>query len=246
MRNIVFIVVTLAAAFGIVAVAQEQVEVQVASSHAVALEPRGNTVSRSSTRPIIEESGEIQRLKARADAEKRLAMMEARREKMRRQRLAERREERRQERLAEQPQPVVVPTPVEKPKPQPTPQPTGLSMAECPSGSSVESGLVQNAIEVHRAVCANFPSITVYGGLRPGDTGSYHSTGQAVDIMVSGELGWSVAQFLMDNREALGVHQLIYSQKIWTVERSGEGWRWMEDRGSTTANHYDHVHVSVY
>jgi len=25
-----------------------------------------------------------------------------------------------------------------------------------------------------------------------------------------------------------------------------EGWRLMPDRGSTTANHYDHVHVSVY
>ncbi|MDQ1640746.1 MAG: hypothetical protein QOJ90_97, partial [Actinomycetota bacterium] len=28
--------------------------------------------------------------------------------------------------------------------------------------------------------------------------------------------------------------------------RSSEGWRPMADRGSTTANHYDHVHVSVY
>jgi hypothetical protein len=30
------------------------------------------------------------------------------------------------------------------------------------------------------------------------------------------------------------------------VERSSEGWRYMSDRGSTTANHYDHVHVSVF
>jgi hypothetical protein len=30
------------------------------------------------------------------------------------------------------------------------------------------------------------------------------------------------------------------------VQRSAEGWRWMEDRGSTTANHYDHVHATVY
>jgi hypothetical protein len=27
--------------------------------------------------------------------------------------------------------------------------------------------------------------------------------------------------------------------------RASEGWRYMEDRGSTTANHYDHVHVST-
>ena len=32
----------------------------------------------------------------------------------------------------------------------------------------------------------------------------------------------------------------------WTVQRADDGWRWMEDRGSTTANHYDHVHVTVY
>ncbi|MEP7157788.1 MAG: SH3 domain-containing protein, partial [Chloroflexota bacterium] len=37
-----------------------------------------------------------------------------------------------------------------------------------------------------------------------------------------------------------------WSQRIWSVQRSSEGWRPMADRGSTTANHYDHVHVSVY
>jgi len=32
----------------------------------------------------------------------------------------------------------------------------------------------------------------------------------------------------------------------WGAIRSGEGWRYMPSRGSATANHYDHVHVSVY
>jgi hypothetical protein len=27
--------------------------------------------------------------------------------------------------------------------------------------------------------------------------------------------------------------------------RAGEGWRAMPDRGSATANHYDHVHIAV-
>jgi hypothetical protein len=39
---------------------------------------------------------------------------------------------------------------------------------------------------------------------------------------------------------------VIYAQKIWSVKRGGEGWRGMSDRGSVTANHYDHVHVSTY
>jgi hypothetical protein len=38
----------------------------------------------------------------------------------------------------------------------------------------------------------------------------------------------------------------MYSQRIWSVERSSEGWRYVEDRGSATANHYDHVHVTTY
>jgi hypothetical protein len=122
-----------------------------------------------------------------------------------------------------------------------------VSQAACKSGSSVESGLTQDAIRVHRAICAMFPDITSYGGLRSGDSGSEHSTGHALDIMInsSGE-GQEIADWLKANYKKLGVSQLIWSQHIWTVQRSSEGWRAMEDRGSATANHYDHVHVTVY
>lgn len=122
----------------------------------------------------------------------------------------------------------------------------GLSDAPCPSGSDVEDGLVSNAIAVHRAVCAEFPEVTSYGGLRPGDDGE-HGTGQALDIMIpDSETGDAIAEFVRANYSALGVGEVIWAQHIWTVERSSEGWRWMEDRGSDTANHYDHVHVTVY
>jgi SH3 domain-containing protein len=135
-----------------------------------------------------------------------------------------------------------------KPKPEDTSggDTGGLSTAACASGSDVESGLVENAIAVHRAVCAEFPEITSYYGLRPGDDGE-HGTGQAIDIMITDSAtGDAVAEFVQDNYSALGVSEIIWSQQIWTVERSSEGWRWMEDRGSDTANHYDHVHVTVY
>jgi hypothetical protein len=121
-----------------------------------------------------------------------------------------------------------------------------ISQAACKSGSSVEDGLTEDAIRVHRAICAKFPDITSYGGLRSGDSGSEHSSGHALDIMVSGSEGQEVADWLHANYKKLGVSQLIWQQHIWTVQRSSEGWRAMEDRGSTTANHYDHVHVSVY
>ena len=64
--------------------------------------------------------------------------------------------------------------------------------------------------------------------------------------MVSGDRGWQVANFVRENYVALGVSYVIYSQSIWSVERGGEGWRGMSSRGSATANHYDHVHVSVF
>ncbi|GAA0573195.1 SH3 domain-containing protein [Kribbella sandramycini] len=122
----------------------------------------------------------------------------------------------------------------------------GISQSACKSGSSVESGLTKDAIRVHRAVCAKFPSITSYGGMRAGDSGSEHSTGRALDIMVSGSLGQEVADWLKANYRKLGISELLWEQHIWTVQRSSEGWRAMEDRGGATANHYDHVHVSVY
>ena len=64
--------------------------------------------------------------------------------------------------------------------------------------------------------------------------------------MITGETGWAVAEFLRANYSSLGIEYIIFSQQMWSVERAGEGWRGMSDRGSTTANHYDHVHVTVY
>lgn len=113
----------------------------------------------------------------------------------------------------------------------------------CTNGSSVSSGVHTGVVLVHEAVCANFPQITSYGTFR-GD--GEHAQGRAVDVMISGETGWEVADFLRANYAALDIEYIIYSQNIWSVDRAGEGWRSMSDRGSITANHYDHVHVTVY
>jgi hypothetical protein len=115
--------------------------------------------------------------------------------------------------------------------------------ASCTNGTTVPAGVSPNIVAVHQAVCANFPEITTYGTFR-GD--GEHAQGIAVDIMVSGDRGWQVAEFVRAHYAELGVSYVIYSQRIWSVERAGEGWRYMSDRGSTTANHYDHVHVTTY
>ena len=73
-----------------------------------------------------------------------------------------------------------------------------------------------------------------------------HGAGLALDIMCTGSLGDAVAAYVRAHAGELGVSEVIWAQRIWTVQRGGEGWRPMSDRGSSTANHYDHVHVSVY
>ena len=121
----------------------------------------------------------------------------------------------------------------------------GISDAPCSKSSGIESGLVSNGVKVYRAICAAFPEVTSFGGRR--GSNDFHGSGRAVDNMISDSAaGWRLANWLRANASKLGVSEVIYSQKIWTVQRSGEGWRGMSDRGSSTANHYDHVHVSVY
>jgi hypothetical protein len=121
----------------------------------------------------------------------------------------------------------------------------GISGAPCPSGSSVESGLTPDAIRVHRALCHRYPQFTSFLGRRT--SSGYHGEGRALDCMISDtSAGWAAAKWVRANAKSLGVSEVIYRQQIWTVQRSSDGWRSMSDRGSPTANHMDHVHVSVY
>ncbi|WOQ16738.1 hypothetical protein [Raineyella sp. W15-4] len=115
------------------------------------------------------------------------------------------------------------------------------SVANCPKPSG---WLGANAQKVYQASCVAFPYVTAYGGSRAGDSGP-HGTGHAVDIMITGSRGSEIAAYMRSHAAELGITEVIYQQKIWTTQRSSEGWRAMEDRGSATANHMDHVHVTV-
>ena len=96
-----------------------------------------------------------------------------------------------------------------------------------------------------RAVCNAFPELSTYGGY---DGHGEHADGRAVDFMTYDNmaLGNAVAEWARANAGALNIRTIIWAQKIWTPERASEGWRYMSDRGSATANHYDHPHISVY
>jgi hypothetical protein len=84
--------------------------------------------------------------------------------------------------------------------------------------------------------------------------GGEHPLGRACDFMLSrggampsaAELrrGEQIAGWAIENARRLGIMYIIYRQRIWHV-RTG-AWRTMSDRGGTTANHYDHPHISVY
>lgn len=128
-------------------------------------------------------------------------------------------------------------------KPEPTPEAMGLSNAPCPDGSSIESGLQPGAIRVYRAVCAAFPELSSYGGQ---DGHGEHVNGEAIDFMTpSHDVGERVKDFLYANRYELDLFDIIWARTIWTIERDGEGFRGMSDRGSATANHDDHVHIKI-
>ena len=122
------------------------------------------------------------------------------------------------------------------------PSTAGLSTAPCPD-SSVESGLVPNAVLVYRAVCHDFPQIDTYLGY---DAHGEHASGKAIDIMTSDKaLGDQIAAFLQAHASELHLYDVIWWDQIWTPERASEGWRDYGDHGSATANHMDHVHVST-
>jgi len=105
-----------------------------------------------------------------------------------------------------------------------------------------ELGLTQRGLIVLNAIRDNFPQIHSFGGYRPGDMD--HGSGNAVDAMISSRAqGDAVAEYVMAHAAELDVKYIIWRQRIWYP--SSGTWRGMADRGSITANHYDHVHVSV-
>lgn len=85
--------------------------------------------------------------------------------------------------------------------------------------------------------------ISEIGGWRPNDGYGEHVTGRALDVMVKDQRGDEIADYLVANAAAVGVDNVIWQQRIWSAARAGEGWRPMEDRGSDTQNHRDHVHT---
>lgn len=113
---------------------------------------------------------------------------------------------------------------------------------------SVKSGdsmLQEWPAKVRTRILAQFAPPTI-GGYRETTSGE-HGLGLALDVMVYNDKakGDAVRDWAVANAAALNIYYVIWEQHIygaWT------GWKpvLMEDRGSITQNHFDHVHISFH
>ena len=134
----------------------------------------------------------------------------------------------------------VVPEPVEE-----TPAPQVPQAPETPN-YSIPSSLsgVSQAAAAYGSRIANQYGVTALG-LRPGDNGD-HGKGLAIDLMVPQSLAVGdqiAADAIGRMNQADDVKYVIWKQRFFDRNTGDQG-RMMEDRGSITQNHYDHVHVS--
>ncbi len=105
-------------------------------------------------------------------------------------------------------------------------------------GASGSYGGVADAVQaVGNAMECVFPGHDVLGVGGRGNT-SDHPGGYALDFMTTD--GDTIADCMVEHASALNVSYVIWNQRI----NTGSGWERMEDRGGTTANHKDHVHIS--
>ncbi len=113
-----------------------------------------------------------------------------------------------------------------------------------PYANPGNAGLTEDAARFKDEVANKF-GVTSFSTVRPGDPGD-HGTGRAVDFMVEvgSQLGDDIANYSTSNMAENNISYVIWEQQIygdWNHQ-----WTPMEDRGSITENHYDHVHVSFY
>ncbi len=134
----------------------------------------------------------------------------------------------------------------------PAPAASGEADLSVPVPTTVgsEANLQVDAKRLMRAVHARYPQITTIGGWRADGQGvADHPDGRAIDIMIpnfdSGSgvtLGDQIRDWVLANADTFHVEYVIWRQTYYQVGQAGSA---MEDRGSPTANHFDHVHVTV-
>jgi peptidoglycan DL-endopeptidase CwlO len=124
-----------------------------------------------------------------------------------------------------------------------------------PQSPVIGDNITPRMRQVKDAVDLRFGPFPAIGCYRPEATGE-HPLGRACDFMLSSggvmpaaswiQRGYAIAQWAQAHAAQLGIMYIIYRQHIWDIRIASEGWVLMPDRGGITANHYDHVHISVF
>ena len=124
-----------------------------------------------------------------------------------------------------------------------------------PESPVIGASITPRMQKVKDEVDRRFGPFVDIGCYRAGSDGE-HPLGRACDFMLSTggvlpstekvALGYEVAAWAQAHASQLGIMYIIYRQRIWDIRMASSGWVPMEDRGSITANHFDHVHISVF
>ncbi|MGW4326444.1 hypothetical protein ACWEKR_11200 [Nocardia sp. NPDC004573] len=118
---------------------------------------------------------------------------------------------------------------VQHPPPPPPPVPCSTDLA----------GTRPHVAQVGNLLKKTFALTDIGGAI--GRSDGDHGAGLALDLMTPDSArGDAIADFVLANQQRFGVTYVIWRQRY----NDGHGWSYLEDRGSPTANHYDHVHVS--
>jgi hypothetical protein len=138
------------------------------------------------------------------------------------------------------------------PTPTPTPGPTStapVALAE-PRQCKIDNQWGDVKPQVRQVACMfddHYPGIAgLIGVAHRGLAGSDHPKGLAVDLLVNSDrvTGDAIAACAVAHFTDWDLDYVLWRQR--SLEDADGGWRPMSDRGTRTANHFDHVHISFH
>lgn len=127
--------------------------------------------------------------------------------------------------------------------------PTDDDLPPMPKRMGTESHWQIDTVRVARAIAKKFPQVQTIGGWREYDNFPDHPSGRAADVMIPNyssaegkRLGDAINAYVLANKKYFQVEYTIWRQHYNPADGQGN---LMEDRGSDTQNHYDHVHITT-
>jgi hypothetical protein len=113
--------------------------------------------------------------------------------------------------------------------------------------SKVDGATRKRAREIFDAAQAAGYDIWYMWGYDGDASNTEHHSGRALDLMVKNhDTGQWLRDYTWRNRERLDLQHVIWEQHITSTVTQPGVVRKMADRGNTTANHMDHVHVLFF